>query len=160
MPEPVDLKLYKLVKRLADKKFESKSGVYKSSWIVREYLKRGGKYHGKRSKKKGLLRWYSEKWVDLNRKNKSCGRPSAKSKGKYPLCRPTKRVTKETPRTVNELSKSSIRKAKREKAKIKSSGNVQFGRGSKPEPEPEPEPTSAFPLLILTGIAVFFASYL
>lgn len=143
MSTPIDKELYKYVKKLADKKFKSKSGIYKSSWIVKEYKKRGGKYKGKKSDKKGLLRWYKEKWVDLNRpiKDKNgkiigyekCGRSKVKnSKEKYPLCRPTYKITKSTPKTYSEISKKSILKAKKEKSKKKGSINIKFG-GARPK---------------------------
>jgi|UniRef100_A0A6C0AM70 hypothetical protein len=138
--EPVNKSLYKYVKSLADKKFLSKTGIYKSSWIVREYKRRGGKYKGKKPsyKSPGLKRWYKERWVDLNRpiKNikgkivgyKSCGRTSVKSsKDKYPLCRPLKKITSKTPKTVKSLSKRSILKAKKKKSKLQHKGRVQFG---------------------------------
>jgi hypothetical protein len=131
MPEPKDLKLYKKVKKLADKKFKSPTGVYKSSWIVREYKKLGGEYKGEKSKSSGLKRWYKERWVDLNRpidkngKYYPCGRKSIKKGDKYPLCRPMVRVTKETPKTYKEISKKSIRKAKSEK---KGSGRIYFNK--------------------------------
>jgi len=139
-PTPTNKALYNYVKQLANKKFKSKSGIYRSSWIVREYKKRGGKYSGKKTSSSGLKRWYKEKWVDLNRpiRNskgkiigyKSCGRKSVKnSKGKYPLCRPSKRINKGTPRTYHSISKSSIKKAKKEKSKIKYKGNIKFGGG-------------------------------
>jgi len=139
-PTPTNKALYNYVKQLAKKKFKSKSGIYRSSWIVREYKKRGGKYSGKKSSKSGLKRWYKEKWVDLNRpiRNskgkiigyKSCGRKSVKgSKDKYPLCRPSKRVNKGTPRTYHSISNGSIKKAKREKSRIKHKGNIKFGGG-------------------------------
>jgi hypothetical protein len=132
--EPIDKELYKKVKKLADEKFQSKTGIYKSSWIVKEYKKRGGKYKGVRpsSKQPGLRRWYKEKWIDLNRPIKEgngyeqCGRPKITSKSKYPLCRPSKKVTSETPVTYQKLTKKSINKAKREKSKIKSLGNIKF----------------------------------
>lgn len=137
MAIPGNKRLYAQVKALADAKFDS-SGIYKSSWIVREYKKRGGKYIGSKPKSSGLKRWYKEKWVDLNRpiKNsagktigyKECGRSSAKSKG-YPLCRPSKRVSPKTPRTYKEISKNSIRKAKSQKRRVKGSKNIQFGKG-------------------------------
>ena len=75
-----DKELYNKVKRMADKKFESKTGIYKSSWIVKEYKRLGGKYKGKKPsvKSPGLKRWYKEKWVDLNR-------PIRNSKGKIVL---------------------------------------------------------------------------
>jgi hypothetical protein len=139
MATPTNKKLYNYVKKLADKKFKSKSGIYRSSWIVQEYKKRGGKYKGSKPKNSGLKRWYKEKWVDLNRpiKNskgkiigyKSCGRSSVK-KGKYPLCRPTYRITSKTPKTYKEISKKSIKKARSLKAKVKETKNIKFGGGN------------------------------
>ncbi len=81
-----------------------------------------------------LDRWFSEKWVDISKKDKSgkykeCGRPDADS-GAYPKCRPSKRVTKETPVTTRELSskeeESSIRK-KRKAEKTKPSQSAGGG---------------------------------
>jgi hypothetical protein len=68
-PEPLDKVLYNTIKTEATKKFKSPSSVYRSSWIVKEYLRRGGKYTGKRdsSGSSGLTRWFKEDWVDLNR---------------------------------------------------------------------------------------------
>lgn len=141
--EPKNKKLYNYVKGLANKKFKSKSGVYRSSWIVREYKKRGGIYKsGSKTSKSGLKRWYKEKWVDLNRpirnsKGKivgyrSCGRKSVLEKSKrYPLCRPTKRISPQTPRTYKQISKRSLSKAKREKSKVKGSKNIKFGGSGK-----------------------------
>ena len=135
----LDQKLYDKVKRRADLKFEAKTSAYKSSWIVREYKRLGGRYRGEQKKSSGLKRWYREKWVDLNRpiRNsegkiigyKSCGRSSSKSRDRYPLCRPSKRVNKMTPRTYKSLSKKSIMKAKKQKSIVKSSGHIKFGAG-------------------------------
>jgi hypothetical protein len=139
-PQPTNKALYNYVKQLANKKFKSKSGIYRSSWIVREYKTRGGKYSGKKTSSSGLKRWYKEKWIDLNRpiRNskgkiigyKSCGRSKVKgSKDKYPLCRPLKRVNKGSPRTYRSISSHSISKAKKDKSKIKHKGNIKFGAG-------------------------------
>jgi hypothetical protein len=142
-------KLYKQVKKEADAKFETKTSIYKSSWIIREYKKRGGEFEGPKPKKSGLKRWYKENWVDLKRPIRNsvgkiigyhkCGRKSVKSKDKskdknkhngngndiaYPLCRPSKKITSKTPRTYKEISKQSITKAKREK---KGKEYIQFG---------------------------------
>jgi hypothetical protein len=135
---PKDEKLYNSVKKSANRKFKSPSGIYRSSWIVKEYLRRGGKYSGKKNKSGGLTRWFNEKWVDINRpiRNskgkiigyKSCGRKSQTS-GKYPLCRPSKSVNKKSPRTYKEISKKSLSQAKKDKSRIKSKGNIQFGSG-------------------------------
>jgi hypothetical protein len=134
---PKNKELYSKVKRSADKKFKTHS-AYKSAWLVKEYKRLGGKYNGKKSKNSGLNRWFKEKWVDLNRKTKSgryakCGRnkQSLKKSDTYPLCRPTKRISKKTPRTVKEISKKSISKAKRMKKKVMGSKNIQFGSGIK-----------------------------
>ena len=138
--EPINKDLYNRVKKMANRKFKSKSGIYRSSWIVKKYKSLGGKYKGKKSKTSGLSRWYKEKWVDLNRpiKNKSgkiigyksCGRKSSNIKGsKYPLCRPTKRISRKTPKTIKEINKKSIIKAKREKSKVKGKRNIKFSSG-------------------------------
>ena len=135
---PKDQILYKKVKAIADKKFATRTSIYKSSWIVQEYKRLGGSFLGNKPKQTGLKRWYREKWVDLNRpiKNssgqvigyKQCGREYVKdSKEKYPLCRPTFRITSKTPRTYSEITSESIRKAKKLKAKVKGSANIKFG---------------------------------
>lgn len=89
-------------------------GAYSSGQLVQQYKRAGGKYKSRSSKKSEkksgkLARWYREKWIDVcayNRgKIKSCGRKSVES-GKFPYCRPLHRVTKKTPKTVKELSKS------------------------------------------------------
>jgi hypothetical protein len=146
-PKPVNKALYNYVKQLANKKFKSPSGIYRSSWIVKEYKRRGGKYSGKKTSSSGLKRWFKEKWVDLNRpiRNskgkivgyKSCGRKSIKSNGKYPLCRPSKSVNKKSPRTYHSISQKSIKKAKREKSRIKNTGNIKFGGGKSCESQQE-----------------------
>lgn len=69
-------------------------------------LKYGG--HG------GLDRWFAEKWVDV-KTGKDCGRQEGESRKGYPACRPSKRITSETPKTSGELSASEKAKFKREK---------------------------------------------
>lgn len=135
MGEPKDKSLYKRVISDANKKLESKSGIYRSSWIVREYRKRGGEYSGSKNKD-GLKRWYKEKWVDLTRPKKNsngkiigyekCGRKSIKN-GNYPVCRPSKRISNKTPKTYKEISKSSLKRAIKDKQRVKSKSNIKFG---------------------------------
>lgn len=60
-----------------------------------------------------LKRWFKEKWKD--EKGNPCG--SSKNK-KTKKCRPTKRVSKDTPRTWGSLSKSQKAKAVAEKKKV------------------------------------------
>ena len=63
----------------------------------------------------GLTRWFKEDWVDI-KTGKKCGRSGKKDKRKgYPACRPSKRVSAKTPKTVSEMSPAE--KAKMKKAK-------------------------------------------
>lgn len=66
-------------------------------------MKSGGQ-HG------GLDRWFAEKWVDI-KTGKPCGRQEGENRS-YPACRPSRRVSSETPKTRSEMSPS-------EKAKFK-----------------------------------------
>ena len=59
-----------------------------------------------------LKRWESEKWVDT-RTGKACG-----AGGKNEYCRPTKRVSKDTPKTKSELSPSKLKAKKAEKSRV------------------------------------------
>ena len=110
MSTPLDIKLYNRVKKEADKKYE-KPSAYKSGWIVKTYKNRGGKYAGKKPVNKGLDRWYKEEWKDIAGLD-------------YPVYRPTKRITKDTPLTESEISKESKIKQSLLKQKIKGKKNL------------------------------------
>ena len=93
-------------------------------------------------KKSGLDRWFNEKWVDISKKDKSgkhppCGRKDA-DKGKHPKCRPSKKVTKDTPVTSKELSKSEKKKAVKKKRKAEKKRSKPAGGGSR---KPKRAPT-------------------
>lgn len=77
----------------------------------KEYLKRL-KTANKSGGKGELDRWVREKWVNICDNNKPCGRSKNVSlrRKSYPYCRPSKRISKRTPKTVGELSKSEIDK--------------------------------------------------
>jgi len=114
-PMPTDAKLYKKIKDEAKKKFKVYPSIYANSWVVREYKKRGGTYSGVKSKSRGLLRWYKEKWINVCKLPKivPCGRPKlsfSSWKKNYPYCRPLKRITKKSPRTALEISKKELKK--------------------------------------------------
>ena len=61
----------------------------------------------------GLTRWFKEKWVDV-KTGKPCGRSKGESRA-YPACRPSKRVSSKTPKTVGEMSAAEKARFKREK---------------------------------------------
>ncbi len=109
MTEPKNKQLYSKVKAEADEVFK-KPSAYKSGWIVREYKKRGGKYLGSK-KKDGLTRWFKEEWDDIGGKD-------------YPVYRPTKRITKDTPLTASEIDPKQARKQIALKQVIKGDKNL------------------------------------
>ena len=74
----------------------------------KKYGKKKDPYTGKKTEKKGLGRWFREKWVNQ--------RGEVGYRYKSDVYRPTKRITKKTPITFKELSKKQIRKARREKS--------------------------------------------
>jgi len=61
----------------------------------------------------GLDRWFKENWVDV-KTGKPCGRQKGEKRG-YPACRPSKRVSSKTPKTVGEMTKSEKERFKRVK---------------------------------------------
>jgi murein DD-endopeptidase MepM/ murein hydrolase activator NlpD len=62
----------------------------------------------------GLDRWFAEKWVDI-KTGKECGRQEGEKRAGYPACRPSKRVSEDTPKTASELSSAEKEKFKRSK---------------------------------------------
>ena len=65
----------------------------------------------------GLTRWFKENWVDI-KTGKPCGRSKGEKRG-YPACRPKKRVSSKTPKTVGEMSASEKARFKRAKTSSK-----------------------------------------
>jgi len=125
MSMPVDKKLYEKVKREAQMKFARYPSAYASGWIVRTYKSRGGRYDRRMSRsgqKHGLKRWYSEKWIDVCQLPKlvQCGRFRRSKSKSYPYCRPLRRITSKTPRTVGEFSQKELERRCSIKQKAKS----------------------------------------
>lgn len=69
-----------------------------------------------------LKRWFDEKWTD--QKGNECGSGKLKT---VPKCRPSKRVSSDTPKTWGELSSSEKKKAVADKNKATKSGE-QYGK--------------------------------
>jgi len=59
-----------------------------------------------------LKRWQSEKWVDT-KSGKACG-----AGGKNEYCRPTNRISSQTPKTKSEISPSKLMAKKAEKSRV------------------------------------------
>jgi len=116
---PKDKNLYNRIKKKYQEKM--KNSAYRSNLIVKEYKKEYKKkynssnaYSGKKNKNTGLSRWNRERWVNQR------GEVGYKKKGD--IYRPTKRITKKTPKTYKELKPKDIVKAMREK---KTKGRVK-----------------------------------
>jgi hypothetical protein len=123
MPIPINLELYNIVKKEADRIY-SKPSAYKSGYIVKEYKKRGGEYSGKKTNT-GLTRWYKEQWKDIGNKS-------------YPVYRPTKRITKDTPLTAEEIDPVQAVKQIALKQKIRGNQNLPKFEGGADEPSTPP----------------------
>ncbi len=107
MPEPTNKALYAKARA---KYANMKHSAYKSSLVVKAYKSMGGKYSGSKPKKTGLTRWHKEDWRTQDGKKTYDGK-------KNKIFRPTKRITKDTPKTMGELSTKAKAKAIAEKKK-------------------------------------------
>jgi hypothetical protein len=107
--------LYEKAKQIADKTY-SKPSAYKSGFIVKKYKELGGTYSGKKEDK-GIGRWFKEDWKDIGNKE-------------YPVYRPTKRVSKDTPLTPDEIDPSNLKKQIALKQKIKGKSNLPAFQGA------------------------------
>ena len=114
MPTPKDTKLYNTTKKNIYKKYP-KHSAYRSGILVKTYKKlfsdKYGKnknpYIGKKTIRKGLSRWFKEKWVNQ--------RGEVGYKYKSDIYRPSKRITKKTPKTYKELTRKRIKRARKTK---------------------------------------------
>jgi hypothetical protein len=108
----MDTKLYEKAKHIVTKQYGSNTSAYRSMAIVKKYKQLGGKY--KKNKKKdngGISRWLNEKWIQVHQylKNGShvkCGSSNRRAHA----CRPSIRVSKKTPLTIQEVVRKHGRK--------------------------------------------------
>lgn len=70
----------------------------------------------KTEKGASLRRWFKEEWTDVST-GKPCGRSEGESRG-VPYCRPKKRISSATPKTVSEMSSSEKSKKIAEKKSL------------------------------------------
>ena len=86
--------------------------VFPTDKVTEIPIMKDGGQHG------GLDRWFAEKWVDV-KTGKECGRQKGEKRKGYPACRPSKRISSDTPKTASELSSAEKEKFKREKTSSK-----------------------------------------
>jgi hypothetical protein len=121
MEKAVNKQLYQEVKDYIYAKIP-KHSAYRSGHVIKEYKRRGGKFRDD-GKERKLSRWFNEKWKDVN--------PN-KTRGSYPVYRPTVRINKRTPLTLREIDREDLIKQSRRKQVIKGSRNLRpFKRNSK-----------------------------
>jgi len=84
--------------------------------------------------KEDLRRWFKEKWVDVSKKvdgkHPPCGRKDADGKS-YPKCRPSKKVSKDTPKTASSYTKKE-KKAMTSQKRRAEKKEPKIGKGNKP----------------------------
>jgi ribosome assembly protein YihI (activator of Der GTPase) len=85
-----------------------------------------------------LGRWFKEKWVDVSKKidgkHPPCGRSSAngeKGRKGYPKCRPSKKVSKDTPKVASSYSKKEKKSMTTQKRSAEKK-DPKVGKGNKP----------------------------
>lgn len=113
MSEPTDQVLYNKIKRKVYKDIP-KHSAYRSGIVVRKYKiafqqkhPKKEPYRGTYTRKKGLKRWFDEKWVNQ--------RGEVGYSHKHDIYRPSKRITKKTPTTHGELTEQELKRARQEK---------------------------------------------
>ena len=114
-----NVSLYRKAKKIADDTYK-KNSAYKSMFLVKTYKDLGGQYSTKKTGK-GVTRWNKEKWIQvvpfIERGEKIVCGVGDGGKG----CRPSKRIDKDTPITIQELikkhGKKSLLKVAKEKKK-------------------------------------------
>lgn len=81
-----------------------------------------------------LRRWFKEKWVDVSKKvdgkHPPCGRKDADGKS-YPKCRPSKKVSSETPKVASSYDKDE-KKAMTQQKRRAEKKDPKVGTGNKP----------------------------
>ena len=117
MPIILNQVLYNKAKQEANEIYK-KPSAYKSGWIVKRYKELGGKYADD-NKPKPLKRWFQEKWQDI-------GGLEMNGEGvpPYPVFRPTKRISKETPLLPSEINPENLKKQIELKQKIRGEKNL------------------------------------
>lgn len=106
----LDPELYAKAKREVYARYD-KPSAFRSGALVKRYKELGGRYGGEPKPKAALSRWFKEEWRDIGGKS-------------YPVFRPTKRVTKDTPLTASEIDPTQARKQIALKQKIKGTANL------------------------------------
>ena len=104
MDKAKDKKLYEKVKKEVYEK-NPVHGAFRSMKVIKEYKAQGGTF--KNTNDKPLTRWQDEKWIAVKPylttgEKVPCGSPIVRQES---ACRPSRKVSKDTPKTIDELLK-------------------------------------------------------
>lgn len=119
---PLNKKLYERAKAEVYPRYK-KPSAYRSGAVVKRYKDLGGKF--KDNNGRPLARWFAEEWRDVGNQA-------------YPVYRPTKRITKDTPLTPKEIDPENLKLQIREKQEIKGDANLkpfEAKKGGRIEPK-------------------------
>lgn len=108
--KPTNPALYEKAKAIVNKSYP-KHSAYRSGAYVKKYKEMGGEYEDEPDGKRPLERWFKEDWKDVGNKE-------------YPVYRPTKRISKDTPLTPEEIDPDNLKLQIKEKQKIKGDRNL------------------------------------
>lgn len=108
--KPTNPALYEKAKAIVNKSYP-KHSAYRSGAYVKKYKEMGGEYEDEPDGKRPLERWFKEDWKDVGNKE-------------YPVYRPTKRISKDTPLTPEEIDPENLKLQIKEKQKIKGDRNL------------------------------------
>jgi hypothetical protein len=96
---PKDTELWAKIQEMAKTTFREHPTAYSNAWAVRRYAKLGGEWETEGGDLDDLFR---EGWVDVVALLKD-GKVVLCGEGEGSACRPTKRINKDTPITLQEL---------------------------------------------------------
>ena len=125
MPTPTNAVEYAKIVERVKRRVARWPSAYASGMVVREYksaMAASGRpaYTDAAPKtgSTGLTRWFAEKWIDI-RTGRPCGRAHTPG-GYYPTCRPSRRVTADSPVTADEISAKNKLEMIRQKQRARS----------------------------------------
>jgi hypothetical protein len=138
--KPTNPELWSRAKAAAKSKYKVYPSAYANGFAAKWYKKRGGGWKKKSTNEsdepvnEDLRRWFKEKWVDVSKKvdgkHPPCGRKDADGKS-YPKCRPSKKVSSETPKVASSYDKDE-KKAMTQQKRRAEKKDPKVGTGNKP----------------------------
>ncbi len=136
--KPTNPKLWAQCLAWARSKYKVCPSAYCNGAAAKRYKSKGGGWRKKKSTNEAvnedLKRWFKEKWVDVSKKvdgkHPPCGRKDADGKA-YPKCRPSKKVSSETPKVASSYNKDE-KKAMTQQKRTAERKDPKVGTGNNP----------------------------